>query len=119
MLKCNINKNGLLVSKSGHLNIISIQLFQLCFFVLMQQCSNGPLLEVLLRNALLCAACNENNIQTSISGDLQVNYNNIHKVLQLLRSVIVASGVRFLIATVLLPEILPGIVGAFCGTLEV
>ncbi|KAK1396810.1 putative Vacuolar protein sorting-associated protein [Heracleum sosnowskyi] len=46
-----------------------------------KQCSNGPLVEVLLRNSLLFAVSNENNIQTSISGDLQVNYNNIHKVL--------------------------------------
>lgn len=58
--------------------------------MLMQQCSNGPLVEVLLRNSLLCAVSNENNLQTSISGDLQVNYNNIHKVLELLRSVILA-----------------------------
>ncbi|XP_074366463.1 intermembrane lipid transfer protein VPS13 isoform X3 [Apium graveolens] len=46
-----------------------------------KQCSNGPLVEVLLRNSVLCAVSNENNLQTSISGDLQVNYNNIHKVL--------------------------------------
>lgn len=46
-----------------------------------KQCSNGPLVEVLLRNSLLCVVNNETNIQTSISGDLQVNYNNIHKVL--------------------------------------
>ncbi|KAG2700491.1 hypothetical protein I3760_06G000100 [Carya illinoinensis] len=41
----------------------------------------GPLLEVLLRNAILHANVTENNIEVSVTTEFQVNYNNIHKVL--------------------------------------
>lgn len=51
----------------------------------MQRCSNGPLLEVLMRNTLLCAKFDESKIEASITSDLQVNYNNIHKVLTVIR----------------------------------
>lgn len=42
---------------------------------------NGPLLEILTRNLRLQASITEENMDGSITGDLQVNYNNIHKVL--------------------------------------
>ncbi|KAK6918056.1 Vacuolar protein sorting-associated protein 13, DH-like domain [Dillenia turbinata] len=42
---------------------------------------NGPLLEFLLRNLMLHAAIAETNLEGSIKGDLEVNYNNIHKAL--------------------------------------
>ncbi|KAA8547313.1 hypothetical protein F0562_003823 [Nyssa sinensis] len=43
--------------------------------------SNGPLLELLMRNLFLHANMTENKMESSVAGDLQVNYNNIHKVL--------------------------------------
>jgi hypothetical protein len=43
--------------------------------------SNGPLLEILTRNLLLNGKVSENEIRGSVASDLQVNYNNIHKVL--------------------------------------
>ncbi|XP_059667459.1 uncharacterized protein LOC132312914 [Cornus florida] len=43
--------------------------------------SNGPLLEILMRNLLLDTNMNDKKMECSVSGDLQVNYNNINKVL--------------------------------------
>ncbi|CAK9182445.1 unnamed protein product [Ilex paraguariensis] len=43
--------------------------------------SNGPLLEILIRNLLLVASISERKMEGSVAGDLQVSYNNIHKVL--------------------------------------
>ncbi|KAL6965672.1 hypothetical protein U1Q18_036726 [Sarracenia purpurea var. burkii] len=43
--------------------------------------SEGPLLEILMWNLLLHANMVENKFEGSVAGDLQVNYNNIHKVL--------------------------------------
>ncbi|XP_052202477.1 uncharacterized protein LOC127808127 isoform X2 [Diospyros lotus] len=41
----------------------------------------GPLLEILMRNLFLHAHLTENRLEGVIAGDLQVNYNNILKVL--------------------------------------
>ncbi|XWS30007.1 hypothetical protein CRYUN_Cryun24cG0081100 [Craigia yunnanensis] len=41
---------------------------------------SGPLLEILLRNFLLCANMTQNSMESAVSCDLQVNYNNVHKV---------------------------------------
>ncbi|XP_057987743.1 uncharacterized protein LOC110642362 isoform X2 [Hevea brasiliensis] len=41
----------------------------------------GPLLEILMRNILLHAIMTENDVESSVTSDLEVNYNNIHKVL--------------------------------------
>ncbi|XP_048230004.1 uncharacterized protein LOC8267449 isoform X1 [Ricinus communis] len=41
----------------------------------------GPLLEILMRNSLLQLAVTENSVDSSVASDLEVNYNNIHKVL--------------------------------------
>ncbi|XVE86346.1 hypothetical protein DITRI_Ditri18aG0027900 [Diplodiscus trichospermus] len=41
---------------------------------------SGPLLEILLRNFLLCGSMTQNSLESAVSCDLQVNYNNIHKV---------------------------------------
>lgn len=67
------------------INQIILGLVNCTFFLLMQRCSNGPLLEVLMRNSLLCAKFDESKIEASITSDLQVNYNNIHKVLTVIR----------------------------------
>ncbi|XP_031373509.1 uncharacterized protein LOC116188354 isoform X3 [Punica granatum] len=42
---------------------------------------NGPLLEVLVRNFVLQAKASETVVESSIWSDIQVNYNNIHKVM--------------------------------------
>ncbi|XP_043712275.1 uncharacterized protein LOC122661037 [Telopea speciosissima] len=42
---------------------------------------NGPLLVILVRNLLLHAYITNDNMETSVSGDLRVNYNNIDKVM--------------------------------------
>ncbi|KAF8099934.1 hypothetical protein N665_0235s0032 [Sinapis alba] len=42
---------------------------------------SGLLLEVIVRNFLLQANLTENNLESLISCDLEVNYNNMHKVL--------------------------------------
>ncbi|XP_048591068.1 uncharacterized protein LOC106348493 isoform X1 [Brassica napus] len=42
---------------------------------------SGRLLEVIVRNFLLQANLTENNVESLISCDLEVNYNNMHKVL--------------------------------------
>ncbi|XP_022765514.1 uncharacterized protein LOC111310374 isoform X3 [Durio zibethinus] len=42
--------------------------------------SSGPLLEILLRNFLLRANMTQNGMESAVACDLQVNYNNIHKV---------------------------------------
>ncbi|XVF23437.1 hypothetical protein REPUB_Repub13aG0038400 [Reevesia pubescens] len=41
---------------------------------------SGPLLEILLRNFLLRANMTQNSMESAVACDLQVNYNNIHKV---------------------------------------
>ncbi|XP_062008854.1 uncharacterized protein LOC133725578 isoform X1 [Rosa rugosa] len=41
---------------------------------------SGPLFQLLLGNVLLHIIVTENNLEGLVSGDLQVNYNNIHKV---------------------------------------
>ncbi|KAK8498349.1 hypothetical protein V6N12_032902 [Hibiscus sabdariffa] len=41
---------------------------------------SGPLLEILLRNFLLRVNVTHNSIESAVSCDLQVNYNNVHKV---------------------------------------
>ncbi|KAI7990467.1 putative vacuolar protein sorting-associated protein 13C [Camellia lanceoleosa] len=43
--------------------------------------SKGPLLEILMRNLLWHVHIAENKLEGSVAGDLQINYNNIHKVL--------------------------------------
>ncbi|KAL7225811.1 hypothetical protein ACSBR1_021051 [Camellia fascicularis] len=43
--------------------------------------SKGPLLEILMRNLLWHVHMAENKLEGSVAGDLQINYNNIHKVL--------------------------------------
>ncbi|KAK9079002.1 hypothetical protein SSX86_000671 [Deinandra increscens subsp. villosa] len=43
--------------------------------------SNGPLLEVIMGSLLFHGIITENLMEGSIESDLQVNYNNIHKVL--------------------------------------
>ncbi|VFQ74897.1 unnamed protein product [Cuscuta campestris] len=42
--------------------------------------SAGPLLEFLIRNLLLHSRLNEKDIEASVEGDIQANYNNIDKV---------------------------------------
>lgn len=46
---------------------------------LMWSCS-GPLLEILLKNFLLRANFTGNSMNGAVACDLQVNYNNVHKV---------------------------------------
>ncbi|XP_050228405.1 uncharacterized protein LOC126677693 isoform X2 [Mercurialis annua] len=41
----------------------------------------GPLLQVLMRNSLLHFFITENNVESSVASDLEVNYKNINKVL--------------------------------------
>uniref|UniRef100_A0A7N0U003 Vacuolar protein sorting-associated protein 13 VPS13 adaptor binding domain-containing protein n=1 Tax=Kalanchoe fedtschenkoi TaxID=63787 RepID=A0A7N0U003_KALFE len=41
---------------------------------------NGPLFEILLKNLVLCSSTSGATSEVSITCDLQVNYNNIHKV---------------------------------------
>nr|XP_011467498.1 PREDICTED: uncharacterized protein LOC101298156 [Fragaria vesca subsp. vesca] len=41
---------------------------------------SGPLFQILMGNVPLHVIATENNIECLVSGDLQVNYNNIHKV---------------------------------------
>uniref|UniRef100_A0A2P2MK19 Uncharacterized protein LOC105135080 isoform X1 n=1 Tax=Rhizophora mucronata TaxID=61149 RepID=A0A2P2MK19_RHIMU len=41
----------------------------------------GPLLEILLGNVLLLSMMTENSIKCSVDSNLDINYNNIHKVL--------------------------------------
>ncbi|KAE8735729.1 DNA/RNA polymerases superfamily protein [Hibiscus syriacus] len=41
---------------------------------------SGPLLEILLRNLLLRASVTQNSMESAVACDLQVNYNNVHKV---------------------------------------
>ncbi|THG06671.1 hypothetical protein TEA_005294 [Camellia sinensis var. sinensis] len=43
--------------------------------------SKGPLLEILMSNLLWHVHMAENKLEGSVAGDLQINYNNIHKVL--------------------------------------
>lgn len=43
--------------------------------------SNGPLLEILMGNLLFHGIVTENLMEGSVGSELQVNYNNIHKVL--------------------------------------
>ncbi|GKA48625.1 hypothetical protein Tco_0741583, partial [Tanacetum coccineum] len=43
--------------------------------------SNGPLLEILMGSLLFHGIVTENLMEGSIESELQVNYNNIHKVL--------------------------------------
>ncbi|KAL5574177.1 hypothetical protein UlMin_023774 [Ulmus minor] len=42
--------------------------------------SSGPLFEILVRNILLLGNTMDNYLEGSAMGDIQVNYNNIHKV---------------------------------------
>lgn len=46
----------------------------------MQWGCSGLLLEVLMRNFLLQANLTEKNVESLVSCDLEVNYNNMHKV---------------------------------------
>ncbi|KAM1717129.1 hypothetical protein COP2_025269 [Malus domestica] len=41
---------------------------------------SGPLFQILMGNILFCGNVTQKNLEGSVSGDLQVNYNNIHKV---------------------------------------
>lgn len=41
---------------------------------------SGPLFDVLVRNILLHVYVTENNLEGSVTGEIQVSYNNIHKV---------------------------------------
>ncbi|BFG24048.1 hypothetical protein CerSpe_103220 [Prunus speciosa] len=41
---------------------------------------SGPLFQILMGNIFLHANMTQNNLKGSVNGDLQVNYNNIHKV---------------------------------------
>lgn len=49
-------------------------------FPLTQWSCSGPLFQILMGNVPLHVNATENNIECLVSGDLQVNYNNIHKV---------------------------------------
>lgn len=41
---------------------------------------SGPLFDILVRNILLHVNVNENNLDGSVTGEVQASYNNIHKV---------------------------------------
>lgn len=41
---------------------------------------SGPLFDILVRNILLHVNVTENNLEGSLTGEIQVSYNNIHKV---------------------------------------
>ncbi|CAK7357552.1 unnamed protein product [Dovyalis caffra] len=59
-----------------------IQLRKISFLVSDERWSfGGPLLEIALRNFLLHANVTENSMESSVASNLEVNYNNIHKVL--------------------------------------
>lgn len=49
-------------------------------FWVMEQTSNGPLLEFLVRNSMFWSTVTEDEIEGSFGCDLQVNYYNIDKV---------------------------------------
>lgn len=57
---------------------LSFRVFYL--FWVMEQTSNGPLLEFLVRNSSLWSTVSEDEIEVSLGCDLQVNYYNIDKV---------------------------------------
>lgn len=51
----------------------------------MEQTSNGPLLEFLVRNSIFMSTVTEDEIEGSLGCDLQVNYYNIDKVERLFK----------------------------------
>jgi len=65
---------------TGHLEIFELLLKTSRLFILMQWGCSGMLLEVLMRNFLLQANLAEKNMESLVSCDLEVNYNNMHKV---------------------------------------
>lgn len=51
------------------------------FFKILQWSYNGPQLEILVRSILFHAFASGKHLECSVTGDLQVNYKNIEKVL--------------------------------------
>lgn len=80
-VQLDIAEAGTSRSLFGHMDF-KIQLRKISFLVSDERWSfGGPLLEIAMRNFLLHAIVTENSMESSVASDLEVNYNNIHKVL--------------------------------------
>ncbi|KAJ6776637.1 PROTEIN SORTING-ASSOCIATED PROTEIN putative (DUF1162)-RELATED, partial [Salix koriyanagi] len=80
-VRLDIPEAGASSSLFGHMDF-KIQLRKISFLVSDERWSfGGPLLEIAMRNFLLHAIVTENSMESSVASDLEVNYNNIHKVL--------------------------------------
>ncbi|KAJ7978124.1 putative Vacuolar protein sorting-associated protein [Quillaja saponaria] len=79
-LQFNVPESGSSQFSSGGVDF-KFQLRKVSFLLSEEKWScSGPLLEVLMRNLLLHVNVAGENMECSVTSDLHVNYNNIHKV---------------------------------------